>query len=371
MAGIMSELSSGGIFVIQGVPGTELDSVTAASIRESQPGGFILFGRNIKSPEQLRKLIDDLRSLVHHEPIVTIDQEGGRVSRLKEIGSEPPSAKQLRDKGDLSLIARHGALTGQLLRHFGFNLDLCPVLDISFDDEADNSLKNRTYGRTPEEAIPNVRAFNDAMRAEGVLSCGKHFPGYSAAGVDPHHELPRINRTRAELEKTEWLPFRALLPQLDTMMMGHAVYPDLDDSLPPASLSKRVITDLLRNEWGYQGCVMTDDLDMGAMINYCDFATSVRRALEAGNDLMLLCHRTELIREAAKVLSELPSAVTDPARERVHALQKRLVPPDEFSLTKFKALDDQVMRLRIDTLGREAAAQRSTDDGKRSPVELF
>lgn len=347
-----------------------MDSGTAQLIRETQPGGFILFGRNIKSPEQLRKLTDDLRSLVKHEPIITIDQEGGRVSRIKEIGSEPPSAKQLRDKGNLNLIARHGKLTGQLLRLFGFNLDLCPVLDVSFDDEADNSLKNRTYGRTPLEVVRNARMFNDAMRSEGILSSGKHFPGYSAAGVDPHHELPKILRTRAELEACEWIPFRTLLPQLDTLMIGHAVYPDLD-ATAPASLSDYIITDLLRLEWGYQGCVMTDDLDMGAMVNYCEFPTAVRAAIEAGNDLMLLCHRVELIREAARVAAELPLALTDPARERIHVLQQRLVKPDAFSVEKFRALDAEVMRLRVDTLGEEAAHSRSVDDGKRSPVELF
>lgn len=366
----MSDLISGGLFVIQGVPGTELDAATAQSIRETQPGGFILFGRNIKTPELLRKLIDDLRSEVRHEPIITIDQEGGRVSRLKELGSEPPSAKQLRDKGDVGLIERHGKLTGQLLRHFGFNLDLCPVLDISFDDEADNSLKNRTYGRTPEEVIRNASAFSQGMRGEGILSCGKHFPGYSAAGVDPHHELPKIHRTREELEACEWIPFRELLPQMDTMMIGHAVYPSLDP-IAPASLSAPVINNLLRGEWGYRGAVMTDDLDMGAMIHYCDFATSVTRAIEAGNDLMLLCHRVELVREAAQVLADLPSHLTDPARERIAALQQRLVKPDVFSLNQFRALDGEVMQLRIDTLGAEAAARRSADDGKRSPVELF
>jgi beta-N-acetylhexosaminidase len=366
----MSDLTSGGLFVIMGVPGTELDSATAQAVRDTQPGGFILFGRNVKAPEQLRKLIDDLRGLVRHEPIITIDQEGGRVSRLKEIGSEPPSAKQLRDKGDAALITRHGQLTGKLLRQFGFNLDLCPVLDVSFDDAADNSLKNRTYGLTPEQVVRNAGAFNDALRGEGILSCGKHFPGYSAAGVDPHHELPKIHRTREELIATEWIPFRALLPKLDTMMIGHAVYPSLDPQAP-ASLSPVIIRDLLRNEWGYQGAVMTDDLDMGAMINYCDFETSVRRAIEAGNDLMLLCHRVELIREAAQVLQKLPASLTDPARERIHALQKQLVKPDAFSVEQFRKLDGEVMQLRIDTLGSEAAANRSPDDGKRSPVELF
>ena len=126
-----------------GVPGFELDAATAATFRRIQPGAYILFGRNIQSPGQLRKLIDDLSGLSDSPPIITIDQEGGRVSRLKLLGNEPPNANQLRDKGDVRLIAEHGRITGRLLRIFGFNLDLCPVLDISFDDDADNSLRGR------------------------------------------------------------------------------------------------------------------------------------------------------------------------------------------------------------------------------------
>src|SRR6201987_2311525 len=157
-----------GQLLMTGVPGKELDSETATLFRKIQPGAFILFGRNIQSAAQLRKLIDDLRDLSDIEPIITIDQEGGRVSRLRLIGNEPPNAQQLRDKGDLALIAKHGDITGRLLRLFGFNLDLCPVLDISFDDEADNSLRGRCYGRDVGEVVRNAAAFNSAMRAQGV-----------------------------------------------------------------------------------------------------------------------------------------------------------------------------------------------------------
>ena len=166
-----------GQLLLTGVPGPTLDSETAARLKKLQPGGYILFGRNIESPEQLRKLIDDLRGLSHIEPFITIDQEGGRVSRLRLIGEEPPNAQALRDKGDPKLIKTHGKLTGQLLRLFGFNLDLCPVLDISYDDTADNSLKGRCYGRDPQEVVTNAGVFNRAMRGEGILSCAKHFPG--------------------------------------------------------------------------------------------------------------------------------------------------------------------------------------------------
>src|SRR6266568_5970227 len=197
-----------GQLIMIGVPGKELDEKSARLFRKVKPGAFILFGRNIESAPQLRKLIDDLRDLSEVEPIITVDQEGGRVSRLRLIGSEPPNAQQLRDKNDIELIRHHGDITGRLLRLFGFNLDLCPVLDISFDDDADNSLRGRCYGKTVEQVIRNAGAFNDAMRRQAIASCGKHFPGYSAAKRDAHHELPMIERTRAELDKEELAVFR-------------------------------------------------------------------------------------------------------------------------------------------------------------------
>src|SRR3954468_10704290 len=211
----MNNDSSLGQLILCGVPGKELDAASAEMFQRVQPGGFILFGRNIESAPQLRKLIDDLRDLSDIEPIITIDQEGGRVSRLRRIGNEPPNAQQLRDKNDIDLIRRHGDITGRLLRLFGFNLDLCPVLDISFNDEADNSLRGRCYGNTVDEVVRNASAFNDAMRGQGIASCGKHFPGYSAATLDAHHELPRIDRTMDELDRDELAVFRAFALKVD------------------------------------------------------------------------------------------------------------------------------------------------------------
>lgn len=354
-----------------GIPGVELDAPTAKIIRETQPAGFILFGRNIKAPAQLRKLIDDLRGEVKHEPIVTIDQEGGRVSRLKECGSEPPSAKQLREKGDLRLIERHGALTGEILRLFGFNLNLAPVVDVSYAGDIDNSLKNRTWGEKPDQVVWYAGAFNRTMRDQGILSCGKHFPGYSHAAVDPHHELPVVARTRRELEETEWKAFIALLPELDSMMVGHANYPALDDSGFPSSLSRKIIQGILREEWSYRGAVISDDLDMGAIVGHYGLAESVTRAVEAGNDLVLLCHRPELIPEAAKALETISPARAAEAEKQIAHFCEKLDPPHVFSLEAHAALDKKIYQLRVDTLGEEAAAQRSVDDGKRSPVETF
>lgn len=360
-----------GQLVLVGVPGPELDPESARMFRELQPGGFILFGRNIKTPAQLRRLIDDLRGVCDREPMITIDQEGGRVSRLRLLGHEPPNARQLRDHGDPALIARHGAITARLLRIFGFNLDLCPVLDISLDDEADNSLRGRCYGKTAAEVIEKAGAFNAALRSGGILSCGKHFPGYTNAGLDPHHDLPRLDRSKIEMESLELLPFRAMAGELDSMMIGHISISGLDPADHPASLSPAMINDLLRKEIGFDGLVMTDDLDMGAILQHFGFEETMRRALLAGNDLLMICHRVEVAAAVPDAVASLPSAVLDGALERVDNLRKKYAPPGKFSEEGFLRIDAEVRALRAEVLGEEFADQLSAEDGKRSPVELY
>jgi beta-N-acetylhexosaminidase len=364
-------MSSLGQLLLTGVPGPRLDPETAAVFRRLQPGGFILFGRNIESPTQLRGLIDDLRSISKVEPIVTIDQEGGRVSRLKLIGHEPPNANQLRDRDDLELIRRHGRITGELLRMFGFNLDLCPVLDISFDDTADNSLRGRCYGNEVEQVCRNAGAFNEALQATGVLSCGKHFPGYSRAPLDAHHELPLIGLSRAELEAHELAVFRHFAKRVDSMMIGHALYPALEPDPVPSSLSKRVITGLLREELGFEGLVMTDDLDMGAILNHHGLEETIRLAITAGNDLAMICHRVACVEEAFGHLERVPRADLDRALASVARFKSKMVSPDPWEEGEFRRRDMEVRQLRADTLGEAMADQKSPEDGKRSPVEVY
>jgi len=371
------EHGSPGQLILTGVPDKQLDPETAAMFRRVQPGGFILFGRNIESAQQLRKLIDDLRDLSEIEPIITIDQEGGRVSRLRLIGQEPPNAQQLRDKNDVGLIRGHGDITGRLLRLFGFNLDLCPVLDISFDDEADNSLRGRCYGKTVDQVVRNASAFNEGLQGQGVASCGKHFPGYSAATLDAHHDLPKIERTREQLDSEELAVFRAFCGndapagQVDSMMICHGWYPVFDGAKTPASLSRRVVTDLLRSELGFNGLVMTDDLDMGAILNEYSLDDTLRFALEAGNDLAMICHRVNEVENAHRILSSLPHSQIDRATESVARFKENLVPPDEFSEAQFAALNQEIWDLRVAVLGEEQAQTRSAEDGKRSPVESY
>ena len=368
--------ASVGQLLLVGVQGYELGVDEAKLLRGVQPGGFILFVRNIKTPAQLRKLTDDLRDLSVVEPIVTIDQEGGRVSRLRQIGNEPPNAQQLRDKDDARLIREHGDITGHLLRLFGFNLDLCPVLDISFDDDADNSLRGRCYGKTVEQVIRNAGAFNVALRAAAVTSCGKHFPGYSAAVVDAHHSLPKIDRTREQLDQEELAVFRVFTGSdakqvVDSMMICHGWYPCFESEKPPATLSRRIITDLLRNELAFNGLIMTDDLDMGAILTGYRLDETIRLAIAAGNDLVMICHRIPEIETVQQILGTLPSDQIERAQRSVANFKERLEPPNQFSETAFHQIDNEIWNLRTAVLGEERASQTTPQSFQHSPVELF
>jgi len=359
-----------GQLIMTGVPGKELDAETARLFRRVQPGAFILFGRNLQSATQLRKLIDDLRDLSDIEPIITIDQEGGRVSRLRRIGNEPPNAQQLREKNDIDLIRRHGDITGRLLRLFGFNLDLCPVLDISFNDDAENSLHGRCYGKDVEQVVRNAGAFNEAMRGQGIGSCGKHFPGYSAATSDAHFQLPMIDRTREELDLNELAVFRQFVGDVDSMMICHAWYPCFEPQPTPATVSRRIVTELLRNEFGFEGLIMTDDLDMGAILTAYRLDDTIRFCLEAGNDIMMLCHRVPEIETVLRILGTLPSDQIERAQQHIGKFKKNLSPAQKFSESAFQDINTEIADLRTAVVGEEEAGSVVTER-QISPVERF
>ena len=195
------------------------------------------------------------------------------------------------------------------------------MLDISFDDESENSLRGRCYGKTVEQVVHNAGAFNDAMREQGIASCGKHFPGYSAATSDAHYQLPRIDRTRQELDQNELAVFRELIGRggspnyaqrievnrpcpkiVDSMMICHGWYPCFEPQPRPATLSRRIVTELLRNELAFDGLIMTDDLDMGAILTGYRLYDTICGAINAGNDMVMICHRIpeiETVREAS------------------------------------------------------------------------
>ncbi|MBX7157915.1 MAG: beta-N-acetylhexosaminidase [Verrucomicrobiae bacterium] len=336
-----------GQLLTMGLPGPRLNDTYRDFIKKVQPGGFILFGRNLQSPQQVRELCDELRSLCERPPILTIDQEGGRVSRLKEIGEQPPSADQLRQANQLELIERHGKLTAQLLNLFGLNLNLAPVVDILLDSSAENSLLNRCYGKNADEVIQKAGTFLDTMQKEGVHGTIKHFPGYSLCSKDPHRSLPIVNRSLTEMENNELKPFKALAPKSSAIMIGHAVYPQLSSDNLPSSLSPQIIQKLLREKMNYQGLIITDDLEMGAISFEYGIAQTVRLAIQAGNDLLLFCHQRECVEIAWETLKQMAQKEDlETPLHRLLTFKKKLCSVAPWNQKAFETINAEVKTLR-------------------------
>ena len=326
-----------GSLLMLGLAGPELTAAEAALFRKLQPAGYILFSRNIVTPQQTRRLTDSLRDLSKRPPLVAIDQEGGRVSRTKEIAPAAPSAPTLAAWGKPAATGQAGALTGDLLRMLGVNLNLAPVLDLDHHPAAQNALRGRSWGRDPQRVIDHAGQWNRWLRKRGVASCAKHFPAGGRALADPHHELPVALATLDELLREDALPYTALMPELDAIMLGHVEFPNIDAAFP-ASLSPRIIRRFLRDQLGFDDhLVLTDDLDMAAITRRYGRGQDARLALEAGNDLALICHRTATAEVAAAALRELPWIVLSEAWERVERLRDKLRWPRPWSEPQWQA----------------------------------
>ena len=334
-----------GHLLLLGVQGPELTADEAALFRKLQPAGYILFGRNITGAAQTRKLTDDLRDLSVDEPILAIDQEGGRVTRTKDIAPALPSANALAAKGDTLLSARAGMLTGDQLRLLGFNLDFAPVLDLDHHPGTQNALRGRCWGRDPQRVIDHAGSWNRWLRKRSVLSCAKHFPACGRALSDPHFDLPVSDATLGDLLKEDIIPYTALMPELDAVMLAHVLFPAIDPDRP-ASLSKRIVTGFLRDQLGFdRHLVLTDDLDMGAIADRYRDNSDVVAAIEAGNDLAMICHRTERAEAAAKELGKLSSYATEGAEKRLARFRKKLHGPLKWSESKWESVCKEIAEL--------------------------
>jgi beta-N-acetylhexosaminidase len=277
-----------GLAAIFGCAGPTLGEGEAAFFRETRPWGFILFGRNVETPDQVRRLVGDLRETVGDAPVL-IDQEGGRVQRLKppHWPKYPPGAAYgaLPDAAERREIARLG---GRLIAHdlmaLGVNVDCAPVLDTPTPG-AHDVIGDRAYGQTPELVAELGRAFAEGLLAGGVLPVIKHIPGHGRAHADSHQQLPMVEATRAELAR-DFAPFRANA-DLPAAMTAHVVYPAIDPT-GPATTSRAMIEEVIRRDIGFDGLLMTDDLSMKALSG--DFASRARDALAAGCDVVLHCN---------------------------------------------------------------------------------
>lgn len=275
---------------IFGCAGTRLSSSEQAFFRDSNPAGFILFARNIESPDQVLMLVSDLRDCAGAEnALILIDQEGGRVARLK-----PPHWRAAPPQGIFGKLgpdtARNAAklnarLLADELQALGINVDCLPLLDLRFPG-AHDIIGDRAFGETVEIVSLLGRAVCEGLLEGGVLPVIKHIPGHGRARADSHLELPRVDAGRDELEETDFAPFRALA-DMPLAMTAHIVYGAVDPALP-ATTSPAVMNDIVRGSVGYDGLVMTDDLSMKALGG--GFAARTADSLAAGCDLVLHCN---------------------------------------------------------------------------------
>ena len=353
-----------GQFFYIGLVGTELDAETRALIQEVQPGGVIIFGRNVRGPQQLRDLLDGVRELVPTDPLVGIDQEGGLVDRLRKIFTPMPSARTIREHGDLAASRALGRITGEALGLLGFNMNFAPVMSIMTDerDLLSNGLYSRSFGRSPGEVLGYTTVYLRGLQETGIVACLKHFPGIGAGEVDSHEQMPMVSLSHDDLMAQDLAPYIELFQRKDDrvrcVMVSHGGFPNIDilkgvtgGLLEPASLSHNIVTNLLRGELGYQHLVVTDDLEMGAIAKHCEIEAAAVRAFLAGNDMMLICARPEIIRRGYHSLLGLAKAGKVP-RDRLRGSLKRIAAlkaitnsPPAFDNEKFKALSEETAAL--------------------------
>jgi beta-N-acetylhexosaminidase len=253
----------------------------------------ILFKRNLPSSEHARVICAEMMDACQRElpPFFGVDEEGGRVSRLRSPVLRLPPMRKLANRGDADLITRAGSLLGKQLAALGFNLNFAPVLDVDTNPQ-NPVIGDRSFGSTPEDVCINALAFWQGL-GRHVLGCGKHFPGHGDTAVDSHIGLPVIEHERARLQEIELVPFvAAARANIDALMSAHIVVKSLD-IVHPATLSRAVCTDLLRRDIGFTGVLFSDDLEMGAIASHYTIEDAAVLAVEAGCDALLICKSEE------------------------------------------------------------------------------
>jgi beta-N-acetylhexosaminidase len=352
---------------VAGFEGPEAPDELLRRCASGELGGLILFRRNLDNVHQASALI---ARFVHRSPrdlplLVAVDQEGGRVARLRTSVLPLPPMRQLAALGDPALTRRAAALLGRQLGAIGFSMNLAPVLDV--DTNPDNPvIGDRSFGTTPELVLEQALAFAAGLADGGVLSCGKHFPGHGDTALDSHLALPRLTHTRERLERVELRPFRGVKGQLPALMTAHVIF-DAVTGDTPATLSPAAVSQLLRHELGFEGLILTDDMEMKAIADHWGIEQAAVLAIEAGCDQLLICSRLDWLARAHAALVERanrdatflarlrdaaercvatrsscpPRPITDPAE-----LSRALLPEETAQLSR--EIETRLAALRLD-----------------------
>jgi beta-N-acetylhexosaminidase len=314
-----------GQLLIGSLPGTTITPEMRSLAREFSLGGVILFARNIEAPEQVAEMALDVQGLASTLPLwLSVDQEGGRVARLKAPFTEWPPMAVLGRSGDVQLAARFATALATELRAVGITLDYAPVLDIHTNPK-NPIIGDRALAEDAESVGRLGSAIIRALQENGVAACGKHFPGHGDTSVDSHLELPLVEHPPDRIRRVECVPFReAIRADVAFIMTAHVLVPSLDEE-KPATLSPRIVQRLLRDELDFQGVIVSDDLEMKAIAKTYTAPDAAVAAIAAGCDALLVCSGDVDVQAAT--LEAL-----------VHAVEEERIP--------YKRLEDALTRLR-------------------------
>ena len=281
-----------GQLLIIGFEGSIINDYNIKMIEEYKVGGFILFSRNIIEENQLLDLVNNLKVENNHNSVplfISIDEEGGKVSRLPNTYKKLPELKSIGDSNNPVLSYEYGQLLGNRLKLLGINLNFAPVLDINSNPN-NPVIGNRAFGNTVDLVIDNGIPLFKGIESTGVIPAVKHFPGHGDTLVDSHIDLPIVYKSLDQLEQLELKPFkRAIEEDVDMIMVAHILFPELDD-LYPATMSKSILMDLLRKDLAYNGVIISDDITMGAILENYSIEQASLNFLKAGGDIVLICH---------------------------------------------------------------------------------
>lgn len=318
----MSQTEKLGQMVMIGIQGTKVDDDSLYMLNQYHMGGVILFDRNMDSPEQVKQLTSDLQAQSNEKvPLfIGIDEEGGDVVRMAERLTPPPSQKEIGATGDIEQAKTWAIKTAKSLKDIGINVNFAPVADVGSNDK-------RSYSTDTNTVIDFVRAATKGYQQENIIYSLKHFPGIGKGKVDSHIDSSSIDVAKEVLMTEDILPFKTIIDENDPndyfILVSHLKYPALDEEYP-ASLSSKIMTDLLRNELGYKGIIITDDMEMGAVANHNEFRSIGVNAVKAGADIVLVCHEYEHQQEVYLGLLDAVNS-GEISQERIDESVKRII----------------------------------------------
>lgn len=329
-----------GQLLMVGFPGTELSREILDWLEECRPGGIILFSRNLMDPEQVARLTNAIQEHAPNSPLlIAIDQEGGVVSRLPQGFTTFPAASRVAACHPPDAAYEVAEVTARELRAVGINMNLAPVLDVN-SNPANPIIGDRAYGTRPEQVCTYGMATIQGLADNRIIPCGKHFPGHGDTMTDSHHVLPVVEADRARLDAVELEPFRqAIRRGLPAIMTAHVRYPALDAEAP-ATLSRPILTDLLRNNLSFEGVTLTDDMEMQAILDHQPIGDASVRALQAGADMVVICHQQERQREAVLAIEQALER-GELSWERLTASVARIQTLKKSRLVPFQSVDPE------------------------------